>query len=54
MTPRLPDPLPPPEPVRVTMADVKGGVMESWAVIVGAWVVTLVGLAVVNTWMGNW
>lgn len=44
-------PLPPPEPVRVTMADVWAVVAESWAGIVAAWVV---GLATVFlTWNGS-
>lgn len=46
--------LPTPEPVRVTRADVIAAVTQGWPVIIGIWIAALVGLAVLNTWMGNW
>lgn len=27
---------------------------SDWLVIIALWIVTLVGLAAANTWMGNW
>jgi hypothetical protein len=48
------DPLPDPSPVRVTMGDVIEAGVESVPFLIALWVVTLIGLAAFNTWIGNW